>query len=166
VQTATDQAHDPHLPPQAGPRTGRPGRGTRLALPLGLGAAALCGCVAVAAADPGDDGAPLCASRAVFGVDCPFCGGLRTTNALLRGNVGSALDHNVVLAVALPVAVLMWVWWVWSAWRDDASPAPAGSVPPVWLSVVAGVLVVAFGVVRNFSGAGWMRWLHSDAFAG
>ena len=60
-------------------------RSRALTLPLALGAATMCGCVAVAAMNPGDDGVPLCWSRSVFGVDCPFCGGLRATNALLRG---------------------------------------------------------------------------------
>ena len=136
-----------------------PTRRQRLALPVGLGAATVCGCVAVAAFDPGDDGVPLCWSRAVFGVDCPFCGGLRATNALLRGQFGAALDHNVVLAVALPVAVLMWVWWMARQWRDTAEPARR--VPP-WITALAAVLLVAFGVVRNFAGPAWIRWLYSD----
>ncbi|MCP4437001.1 MAG: DUF2752 domain-containing protein [Actinomycetia bacterium] len=134
-----------------------------MALPLGLGAVTVCGCIAVAAADPGDSGTPLCWSRAVFGVDCPFCGGLRATNALLRGNIGDALDHNVVLAVALPVTVLMWLWWMGRRLRGgDSEPKRI----PLWISVTAAVLVVAFGIVRNFTGTTWARWLHSDSFVG
>jgi hypothetical protein len=137
-----------------------------MALPVGLGAVTLGGCIAIGIANPGDDGVPLCWSRSVFGVDCPFCGGLRATNSLVRGDFGAALDHNVVLAVAMPVAVLMWIWWTWKSWRGDDLSTPARNGSPVWISVVAGVLLVAFGVIRNFSSAGWMRWLHSDAFVG
>ncbi len=102
-------------------------------------------------------------SRSVFGVDCPFCGGLRATNALLRGNFGSALDHNVVLAVALPVVALMWVWWVVREWRGDGPPPVK---VPNWITVTAAILLVVFGIVRNFGGPAWIRWLHSDAFVG
>ena len=145
-----------------GPRSGA----SRAALPLGLGAATLVGCVAVAAANPGDDGAPLCWSRAVFGVDCPFCGGLRATNSMLRGDIAAAADHNVVLAIAMPVAVLMWIWWTWHAWRGDDLSAMQGRSAPKWILAVAGVLVIAFGLVRNFGGAAWLRWLHSDTYVG
>jgi hypothetical protein len=138
-------------------------RGQRLALPLALGATAVCGCAAIALVDPGDDGVPLCWSRSVFGVDCPFCGGLRCTNALLRGNLGEAIDHNVVLAAALPVAVLMWVWWVARSWRGEPSPV---SKAPNWLVITAAILLVVFGVVRNLTGTALSRWLHSDLYAG
>lgn len=134
----------------------------RILAPLALGAVALGGCVAVVATDPGDDGTPLCWSRSVFGVDCPFCGGLRATNSLLRGDLVAALDHNVVLAVALPVAALMWVWWLVRQWRGGEPPRRL----PNWLVVSAAVLLVAFGVIRNFTGPAWMRWIHSDSYLG
>ncbi|MGI9578666.1 MAG: DUF2752 domain-containing protein [Microthrixaceae bacterium] len=150
-------------PPGKAPETGRR---ARVALPVGLAALTLGGCVAVAATNPGDDGVPLCWSRSVFGVDCPFCGGLRATNSLLRGDMGAALDHNVVLAVAMPIAVLMWIWWTWNAWRGNEISAPQRSRTPLWISIAATIALVAFGVIRNFTGAGWMRWLHSDTFVG
>jgi len=150
-------------PPFAPNRAPTPSRRQRLALPLALGATAACGCVAVALVNPGDKGVPVCWSQAVFGVDCPFCGGLRCTNALLRGNVGQALDHNVVLAVALPVTVLLWVWWVSRQWRGITEPAVR---VPKWLGVTAAVLLVAFAVVRNLGAPAWARWLHSDLYRG
>lgn len=133
-----------------------------MAAPLALGAVTLGGCIAVAAVNPGDKGTPLCWSRSVFGVDCPFCGGLRATNSLVRGDFLGALDHNAVLAVALPVAVLMWVWWLVREWRGDDPPRRL----PTWVMVTAGVLVITFGVVRNFGGPAWTRWIHSDTYLG
>lgn len=117
----------------------------------------------MALADPGDNGVPLCWSRSVFGVDCPFCGGLRATNALLRGHFGAALDHNVILAVVLPVTVLMWVWWLSRQWRGTATEAVK---VPRWISASAVILLVAFGIARNLRGSTWTRWLNSDTFAG
>lgn len=133
-----------------------------MAAPLTVGALALGGCIAVAATNPGDHGTPLCWSRSVFGVDCPFCGGLRATNSLVRFDLVGALDHNVVLAVALPVAALMWIWWLVREWRGIDPPPRA----PTWLVATAGILVIAFGVVRNFGGPTWIRWMHSDTYLG
>ncbi|MFV0316037.1 MAG: DUF2752 domain-containing protein [Microthrixaceae bacterium] len=132
------------------------------AAPITVGALATAGCVAVFAANPGDGGVPLCWSRSVFGVDCPFCGGLRATNSLLRLDLGAALDHNVVLAIGLPIAALLWCWSIVGRWRG-AEPLAS---PPTWLMVTAGVLLVAFGVLRNFGGPAWIRWMHSDLYLG
>jgi len=128
---------------------------------VALGAAAIGGCIAVAATNPGDAGVPLCWSRSLFGVDCPFCGGLRATNSLLRGDLLAALDHNVVLAVAMPITVLWWVWWTVRQWRGIEEPMPRA---PGWLTWTAGGLLVAFGILRNFGGPSWVRYLHSDTF--
>lgn len=137
-------------------------RSQRLAAPLTLGALTLGGCIAVAVANPGDDGTPLCWSRTVFGVDCPFCGGLRATNSLVRLDPAAAADHNIVLTVLLPLTVVMWAWWVVRQWRGDEPPRRL----PTWVVATAGILVLAFGVVRNFGGPAWIRWLHSDSFTG
>lgn len=157
----------PHPPPHAGapaaPQAFIPTRGQRLALPLSMGALAACGCAAVALADPGDDGVPICWSRSLLGVDCPFCGGLRCTNALMRGRLGDAFDHNVLLAAALPVTVLFWVWWMWSSWRGGDPPLRR---VPGWLAVTAAVLLIVFGIVRNTTGTPLGRWLYSDLSVG
>ncbi|MCZ7628570.1 MAG: DUF2752 domain-containing protein [Microthrixaceae bacterium] len=139
-----------------------PSRAARLAAPLAVGAVTLGGCIAVAAANPGDSGTPLCFSRSVFGVDCPFCGGLRATNSLIRGDLVAALDHNAILAVAMPLAVLMWVWWLVRQWRGDGPPRRL----PTWIMAATGILVIAFGVVRNLGGPAWIRWIHSDTYPG
>ncbi|MDP1876180.1 MAG: DUF2752 domain-containing protein [Actinomycetota bacterium] len=106
----------------------------------------------LAAVDPNEPGHyPLCPTRALFGVDCPGCGLLRGTHDLVTGNVGGALDHNVLILAAVPVLVVLWIRWVMRAWR--------GSTPPVTyeqfrrrnaILVVSLVAVLAFGVVRNF----------------
>jgi hypothetical protein len=93
-------------------------------------AAVAAGCVVVALADPTTPGGPLpvCPTKALFGVCCPGCGGLRMAYSLLRGDVLSALRYN---AVSL-VFVLLFAWsfvawtvgrvrgrpvWTWLQWR-------------------------------------------------
>jgi hypothetical protein len=100
----------------------------------------------VALVDPARGGVyPLCASRLLFGIDCPACGGLRATHDLLRGHVGQALDHNLLLPGFLAVlgAVL-------ALWLLPLVGRPAGALrAPRWATIGTVMLVVAFTVARN-----------------
>ena len=131
--------------------------------PLTVGAVTACGCAAIALVDPGDSGTPLCWSKAVFGVDCPFCGGLRCVNALLRGNWAAAADHNVLFAVLLPVLALAWVVWLVRALRGRTTTWPR---PPSWVVVGIGVFLLAFAIARNVGGPDWVDWLNSATYRG
>jgi hypothetical protein len=129
----------------------------------GLRAAALAGVTAVTGyvflLDPDQEGAyPLCPSRTLLGLDCPLCGGLRGTHALLHGRVGEALDHNVLLPGVLAVlAVMLGLWLLPLVGR------PARRLPvPRWLGVAALALLIAFGVARNLPVDG-LQYLASDA---
>lgn len=105
-------------------------RSRRLVAPLTVGALTLGAAVYVALVDPNEPGHyPLCPTKALTGLDCPACGGLRATHALLRGDVVGALDHNAfVVLVLLPAAVVAWVAWVVRAWREPSAEVP-GSGP-------------------------------------
>lgn len=143
------------LAPAGVPTRRRP----RWVAPVATGAALACGCAAVALWNPGDGGTTVCWSKSVFGIDCPLCGGLRATNSLLRGDWLAAADHNVLVAVALPVLAVLWVVWLVRSLQDRPFRLP--SVPgPVWVGVA--VLLVAFTVVRNLpADSGWIHWLAS-----
>jgi len=101
---------------------------------------------AIALVNPTDTGVPVCWSASVFGFDCPLCGGLRSVNSLARGDWLAAADHNVLLAVALPVVVVIWVAWMFGALRGREVRVPA---PPTWAWAGLGVATLAFTVVRN-----------------
>jgi hypothetical protein len=49
-------------------------------------------------------GLPTCVLKSVTGLPCPFCGGTRATQALLRGDLSRALYLN---AAALPAAITL-----------------------------------------------------------
>lgn len=110
-------------------------------------------------ADPDKGGAyPLCPSRTLFGVDCPACGGLRGTNALLHGRITEALDHNVLLPVFLGFfALLLGMWLLPLVGRPERT-----FHPPRWLYVTAGVILVAYTVARNLPFTG-LDYLASTA---
>jgi hypothetical protein len=131
--------------------------------PAVMGATVACGCAAIALIDPGDNGTSVCWSKSLFGVDCPFCGGLRCVNALVRGDWAAAADHNVVLAVALPLVAVAWLVTLVRAvqgrpirWRR----------PPTWVLVSGALFLLAFTVARNVGGPGWVEWLNSATYRG
>ena len=128
--------------------------------PALVGAGIAAGCAAIALVDPQDSGVPICWSQGVLGIDCPLCGGLRCTNALLRGDLAAAADHNVLLAIALPVIAVVWAVWLYRSIRGERFRLPA---VPHWLIGVAAVAIVAFTVVRNMDASGWIGWLGSTA---
>jgi hypothetical protein len=72
------------------------------AVGLGVGTLAL-----VYLRDPDQSGSyGFCPLRALTGWDCPFCGGLRGTHALLHGDIATALDHNLLLPLYLVALVV------------------------------------------------------------
>jgi len=119
----------------------------------GGGTLAACGYLAVV--DPNEPGHyPLCPLRAVLGWDCPGCGGLRGMHALLTGDPLLALDHNVLLALVVPLAIVTWTRWLLRSWRGVAPQETARDPRHQrrWTAVTIAVIGVAlaFGVVRNF----------------
>lgn len=85
--------------------------------------AVLAACSLLLVVDPATGAYPPCPSQVILGVDCPACGGLRATSSLLHGDIGSFLDHNVLLAIVFPILVSMWVLAVWQKRNPRASLA-------------------------------------------
>jgi hypothetical protein len=130
--------------------TQRPGQ-SRLLVVTAVGAAAV-GLLAVR--NPNVSGSyGYCPFKAVTGWDCPFCGGLRGTYALLHGDVATALDHNLLLPLLLTGLVAGgWLWWrrVPIRWSQCSRSGQAG--------IVAALLVLAvFWVARNLPALSYLR---------
>jgi hypothetical protein len=142
---------------------GAPRHRPRWVAPVAVGALTACGCAAVAIVNPQDSGRPVCWSKALFGIDCPFCGGLRCTNELVRGDWLAAADHNVLLAVALPALVVVWLVWLIRSVQDRPFRLPT---MPRWGWAVVAVGLLAFTVARNVGGAPWIDWLASGTYRG
>lgn len=129
-----------------------PDRRTAAALAVG----AVAGCALLAVVDPNEPGRyPSCPTRALLGIDCPACGTLRGVHALLHGDVGAALGHNLLLLLAVPVGLAAWWGWVRTA-LGQPPRHPSGW--PAWAVGAAVVMAVAFTVVRNtgLAGLGWL----------
>jgi hypothetical protein len=123
---------------------------------LGFGAAALAGCAYIALFDPNGSSAlyPRCPFNAVTGLDCPGCGITRALHALATGDVGRALDHNVLFVLALPI--LLW-WFTASTVRRTGRrfPGPELRWRP-WMTIAVAVLFGSFWVLRNLPGLHWL----------
>lgn len=144
----------------------------RLRTPLAVGGAALLASAYVGLVDPNVPGHyPLCPTKALTGLDCPGCGGLRAVHAMMHGDLRSALDHNAfVVLVVVPLAVVLWARWMWHAWKGpepDADGRTDGPVdvpmpsPSLLWSVVA--LAVVFTVARNIGTVPVLAWFGATA---
>ncbi|GAA4551032.1 DUF2752 domain-containing protein [Amycolatopsis samaneae] len=133
--------------------TGFPARGWRaktraLAPPLAVAAGAGVCCVAVWLGDPTTPGGPLpvCPTKALLGIDCPGCGGLRMAYSLLHGDIPAALHYNAVSFVV----VLLFVWSTagWAVGRLRGRPVNSW-LHWRWTPLAFAVVFVVWFVVRN-----------------
>jgi hypothetical protein len=109
-------------------------------------AGALAGCALLALVDPNEPGHyPTCPTRALLGIDCPACGTLRGIHALTHGHLLEALDNNLLLAVAVPWAM---VTLALSAGPLLGRPARRLHLPPAVARLALAVVIVFF-VARN-----------------
>lgn len=123
--------------------------------PLGIAALVAAGCGYVALFDPNVSGAyPQCPLRALTGWDCPGCGLTRSVHALMHGDVARALDHNVLLVVLVPLAVIAFA--RWTAARLGYRPFALPRWRP-WMTAAVIVAVFGFLVVRNLPGFEYLR---------
>lgn len=94
--------------------------------------------------DPHDGlaGLPDCPIRAVTGLQCPGCGGLRATWHLLHGDPGSAWADNPAVFVMLPALAAGFIAWVLARLRG--APPPRLPTPAaVGIAVIGGLWMLA-----------------------
>lgn len=92
----------------------------------------------------------LCPLRALTGLDCPGCGGLRAVNDLGHGNLAAAASSNLFFVVSIPLLVALWAGWLWRSRRGDTDQRPW--LPPGRAKALVGVyfgLMVVFTILRN-----------------
>lgn len=109
------------------------------------------GCVASAVVlwgDPTTPGGPLpvCPTKALFGIACPGCGGMRMLYSALHGDIGAALHYNAVSFVIL--LLLGWSTAAWAVGRWRGRPASSW-LHWRWAPAAFVVVFVVWFVVRN-----------------
>lgn len=108
-----------------------------------LGASALAGLYLV---NPSERTLFPCPFRALTGLDCPLCGGLRMVHSALHGDLVAAADYNALALMLLPVVAVLWLVWTWRVTRGR--PSTRG-VTPQWTAVAIPCLLLAWAVMRN-----------------
>ena len=146
-------------------------RSRRLIGPLIVGAGLVAATVYIGAVDPNSPGHyPLCPLKALTGLDCPGCGGLRAVHSIVHGDIAGALNHNLLAVVLfIPAIAVWWLLWLRQEWREPApaqtnTGVTAGAIDPaltrkLWLA--AFVVIGIFTVVRNIPGVPVFEWLNS-----
>jgi hypothetical protein len=85
---------------------------------------------------------PICPFKALTGLNCPACGGLRMTHDVLHGDLAAAVVDNVFLLVGLPLLAA----WLLVRWRRGESLMPKPAI------AVIAVAAITWTVVRNLPG--------------
>jgi hypothetical protein len=123
--------------------------------PLGIVALVGAGCAYVAIMNPNESGAyPQCPLRSLAGYDCPGCGLTRAVYALMHADPVRAIDHNLLVVLLLPLAIV-----AFARWTATRLGYPRRTLPRwrPWMSLGVGVAFFAFLVVRNLPGLEWLR---------
>jgi hypothetical protein len=85
---------------------------------------------------------PECPFKALTGLNCPGCGGLRMTHDVLHGDFAAAITDNVFALVGLPLLFA----WIVTRWRLGK---PWMTTPTL---VVIAVTAITWTVIRNLPG--------------
>lgn len=89
---------------------------------------------------------PFCPLKALTGLQCPGCGGLRASWHLVHGDIAGAFGHNALVVLLIPVMVIGWALWM----RQSLTGRPIPRMPkPAAVSI--GVAIGIWAVARNFA---------------
>jgi hypothetical protein len=133
--------------------------------PVAVGGLAMGACIYVGLVDPSTTSSafyPQCTFKALTGLDCPGCGLTRAMHSVVTGHPGRALDHNILIALILPLAVYTYFVWVSRTMFGWELPYVRVSKK---VGYVIGPLILVFWVVRNLPWAPF-NWLNSAASGG
>ncbi|WP_083473871.1 MULTISPECIES: DUF2752 domain-containing protein [unclassified Frankia] len=124
------------------------GRRRRRLLLAGAAGCLVAGAGYLAAVDPHDPAAamPTCPTKALTGLDCPACGGLRLAHDLLHGMPAAAAHDNLFLLVCAPLLVALVVRQARAYERGVRAPLPR----PLAHGIAGAAL--AWTVIRNLPG--------------
>lgn len=130
-------------------------RGRRLLQPGLLGGAGLSAVTALHLRDPHHQGSwGFCPFRALTGLPCPGCGGLRAVNDLTNGDVVGALSSNAMAVCLLFGGSVLGLAWLVQAWRGQRLMSSRALAS---IGVVVGAAFLVFGVFRLTPWGAWLR---------
>jgi hypothetical protein len=130
-------------------------RARPLRQPALAGAAGLAAVVALHLRDPHQQGSwGFCPFRALTGLPCPGCGGLRAVNDLSNGDVIGALGSNAMAVALVLGGSLLWLVWTLQA---ASGRALLSSRAFSCIALAFAVGFVVFGIFRLTPWGSWLR---------
>jgi hypothetical protein len=141
---------DPGWTPGTRPR---PAAVVALTHPFAVGAAAVAAAGYLAIVDPNRPGHyPTCPLLLLTGYYCPGCGGLRAVHDLIHGDFAAALSSNLLVVLAVPVVIALWLDWT----RNRLSGRASRVRIPGGLAWSLLVVLLAFWGLRNLPEMSWL----------
>ena len=120
---------------------------------IGLVAAGAVAVGVVAAVVDPTHGPVLCPFKFATGLDCPLCGATRAVHSFATGHPARALDHNLLVGIAIPIVIVALVVWLVASVRGRPVRWPTPS-RGAWITIA--VVVGAFWIVRNLAAFAWL----------
>ncbi len=119
-----------------------------------MGAAGASALALLAVYDPHQAGSyGFCPFKAITGLPCPGCGGLRSMNLLLHGDFAAAASSNLLAVAVLAVGSIAWA--IWFLRRLRGRPAELFTWQARTWTFIA-ILVMVFWLARLTP---WGSWL-------
>ncbi|HLR85920.1 MAG TPA: DUF2752 domain-containing protein [Nocardioidaceae bacterium] len=116
---------------------------------VGFATLGVVGLAVLALRDPHVSGSyGFCPFRALTGLWCPLCGGLRATHDLTQLRFADAVSSNLLAVVIVLAGIAYFCYWAAKRWRARATATIR--VGPRGLAVIAAV-AVSFTVLRNLA---------------
>ena len=130
-------------------------RWRKLVLPGAVAGTLVTASVALHLRDPHVQGSwGICPTKALLGIECPGCGGLRAVNDLTNLQLLDAASSNLLFVASVPVLAYLFGRWVWGRWTGHAWSPSDRSMS--WSAVALVGLMVLFTVVRNTTAGSWL----------
>jgi len=87
-----------------------------------------------------------CPFREITGLYCPGCGSIRAMTQVVQGNLGRAVQHNVLAVIFLPLLVWVILSNIKLVITGKALPYPRLPAAGMWLVLI---IFILFAVLRN-----------------
>ena len=127
----------------------------RLVLPAAVAGTLVTATVALHLRDPHVQGTwGICPTKAVLGIECPGCGGLRAVNDLTNLQLLDAASSNLLFVVSIPLLAYVFARWSMGRWRGR--PWDPSERAMNWSGLTIVVVLTVFTVLRNVPVGAWL----------
>jgi len=96
----------------------------------------------------------VCPTYALFGFNCPGCGGLRAVNDLSNLRIVDAASSHLAFVLTIPLFAYVFVRWTQGRWSGRSWDPPRRQT--LWIGILVVVGWTVFTALRNTSAGSWL----------